>query len=130
MLLGGATEETVLANILGTQEFFNRAQTLVASGSANERYVQALYQLLLGRSGSASEVSGQAALIATVGRAGVAQGLLSSGEYRTNLTNAYYEILLHRVPSAAEVAGWLNLNLDQDTQRVDIETSIEFFNNG
>jgi hypothetical protein len=130
MLLGGSTEETVLANILGTQEFFNRAQTLVASGSANERYVQALYQLLLGRSGSASEVSGQAALIATVGRAGVAQGLLSSGEYRTNLTNAYYEILLHRVPSAAEVAGWLNLNLDQDTQRVDIETSIEFFNNG
>jgi hypothetical protein len=130
MLLGGATEETVLANILGTQEFFNRARTLVDSGSANERYVQALYQLLLGRSGSASEVAGQAALIATVGRAGMAQGVLSSGEYRSNLTNAYYEILLHRVPSAAEVAGWLNLNLDQNTQRIDTETSIEFFNNG
>jgi hypothetical protein len=131
MLLNGATEETALGGILASQEFFNRAQTLVGTGTANERYIQALYQLLLGRSGSAAEVSGQAALIASIGRAGVAQGILTSGEYRTNLINTYYEVLLHRVPSAAEVAGWFALNLDQGTQRLDIETgSIEFFNDG
>src|SRR5262249_15324481 len=40
----GQTEEQVLSDFLSSNEFFNRAQTLVGSGTPQERYVQSLYQ--------------------------------------------------------------------------------------
>src|SRR5262249_39827962 len=55
-LLSGQTEETMLGGFLGTPEFFNRAQTLIASGTQNERFVSALYLLLLDRTPSAGEI--------------------------------------------------------------------------
>src|SRR5262249_53537443 len=57
-LLGGATEEQVLSQILGSTEFFNHAQSLIGGSDANTNYVQALYQLLLGRTGSSADVAG------------------------------------------------------------------------
>ena len=56
-LLSGQTEEQVLSILLGSQEFFNRAQTLAGSGTADERFVKALYQLLFNRTPGANEVS-------------------------------------------------------------------------
>src|SRR5262249_23770677 len=42
-LLAGATEEQALDGILGSAEFYNRAQRLVRSGTPDQRYVEALY---------------------------------------------------------------------------------------
>jgi len=55
LLQSGASEETALSAIMGSQEFFDRAQSLVATGSPNERFVQSVYQIVLHRSGSASD---------------------------------------------------------------------------
>src|SRR5205823_8901708 len=57
-LAAGAGEEQVLGGLLASDEFFNRAQTLVPSGTPNERFVRALYQLLLERPAGPSELTG------------------------------------------------------------------------
>src|SRR5262249_9660592 len=62
-LRAGATEEAVLGGILGSQEFLTRAQTLIATGTQQERFVQALYLLLLNRTAGAGEVAGQVAAL-------------------------------------------------------------------
>src|SRR6185503_19115655 len=50
-LLAGMSEEQVLSQLLGGTDFFQRAQTLIGGSDANANFVQALYQLLLGRTG-------------------------------------------------------------------------------
>src|SRR5262249_30194433 len=72
LLLQGQTEEHVVSDILGTQEFFNHAQTLVVSGAPQVRFVQALYQLLLKRTGSSSEVAAWVNALPQLGQQGVA----------------------------------------------------------
>jgi hypothetical protein len=98
MLLQGQTEEQVLSRILGSQEFFNHAQTLIASGTPQERLVQALYQLLLKRAGSPGEVAGWIKVLPQLGAQGMALDFLTSSEFRINLFTSYYNTLLHRAP--------------------------------
>ncbi len=130
LLLQGQTEEKVLSGILGSTEFFNHAQTLVASGTPPERYVQALYQLLLERTGSAAEVAGWVNVLPQLGQQGVALGFLTSTEFRIDVITSYYNTLLHRAPDVAGLIGWVVSGLDVDTVRLDIESSGEFFTNG
>src|SRR5262249_5701530 len=108
LLQSGQSEEQVLCQILGDRqhEFYDRAQTLVGSGSADQRYLRALYQVLLGRSGTAAEVAAWVQALPSVGAQGVAQGFLSSTEYRTDLAGSYYNALLHRPPDPA-LADWV-----------------------
>jgi hypothetical protein len=129
-LLGIQSEEQVLSEFLSSDEFFNRAQTLGFGGTPSQNYVQALYDLLLGRTGSAAEVAGWVNALSALGRAGVVLGFLQSGEYRTITVTGYYHDLLHRLPSAAEVAAWVFSALDTRTIRVSFEASPEFFSNG
>src|SRR5262249_54979006 len=58
LLQAGQTEEQVLSQILGNSghEFYDRAQTLGFGGTADQNYVRALYQALLNRTASNSEV--------------------------------------------------------------------------
>src|SRR5262249_42182878 len=63
-LLAGTTEEQGLSGLLASQEFYDRAQTLITSGTADERYVQALYRVLLGRAASGGEVAASVPLLA------------------------------------------------------------------
>ena len=109
-MLHGAGEETVLAGILGSEEFLQRVQGLTSSGTAEQRYIQALYLLLLQRTGSAAEVSGWVPAVASAGRAAVALGFLRSPEYCSDMVQTYYADLLHRAtsPSPAEVSPWVN----------------------
>jgi CSLREA domain-containing protein len=130
LLLQGQTEETVLSGILGSTEFFNHAQTLVGSGTAQERFVQALYQLLLNRTGSASELAGWVNQLPQLGQKGVALGFLDSTEFRVDLITSYYSNLLHRTPDLGGQAHWVLSGQDVDTVRLNIESSIEFFSNG
>jgi hypothetical protein len=130
MLLQGQTEEQVLSRILGSQEFFNHAQTLIASGTPQERLVQALYQLLLKRAGSPGEVAGWIKVLPQLGAQGMALDFLTSSEFRINLFTSYYNTLLHRPPDTIGLVNWILSNLDADTVRLGIESSAEFFANG
>jgi hypothetical protein len=122
----GQTEEMVLSYILSSPEFYSRAQMLVAAGSPAERYVLALYQLLLHRTASPAEVASWVNL----GRQQVAAGFLRSQEFRTALIQGYYDGLLHRSGAPYEVNGWVLSVQDASRVRATFETSAEFFNNG
>jgi hypothetical protein len=136
-LVNGAREEDVLAQILGSQEFFNRAPTLPGVGggpATNSTFVRALYVLptLLNRQPSTSEVNFWVGQIPTLGRAGVALQILASAEYRTNIVRGYYINLLGRPanpgPSQAEINGWVFSGLDITSIRVGFLSSLEYFN--
>jgi hypothetical protein len=130
-LQAGQSEEQVLSQILGSTEFFNHAQTLGFSGSANAQFVQALYQLLLNRTPGTAEVNAQvAALTNGVSRQTLALGFLQSQEYRGDAVAADYANLLHRTGSANDVNAWVFSNLDLASIRLAFEGSAEFFTNG
>jgi hypothetical protein len=128
-LLQGRAEEAVLGDILGGPEFLGRAQTLVSGGAADERFVRALYQTLMGRAPADGEVAYWLDQLPQLGAAGVAQGFLRSAEYRTYLAESYYDVLLHR-PSDAGRDFWVFSDLDATTMRVGFEATPEFFVNG
>jgi hypothetical protein len=133
LLQAGVTEEQVLAEILGDpvgHEFFDRSQGLVSNGTPNERFVQALYQVLLGRAGSGSEVAGWTAVLdsqGAAGRPGVVLGFLDSTEYRGDVVAGYYSTLLRRTASPEEVNGWVFSGLDLRAVRIAIEASPEYY---
>lgn len=130
MLLAGVSEEVTLSGILGSAEFFARAQTLIAAGTPDERFVRALYLLLLDRTASAAEVAGHVANIASRGRNGVAQDFLFSAELRTNLIEVYYNTLLHRAVDGDGLNSWFSSGFDATNLRTGIESSNEFFQQG
>ena len=120
-------EEQVLSDILGGSEFFARAQALAPSGTPTERYVQALYQALLGRPGGGAEVAGWDAQVAALGTQGVALDFLFSREFRADQFEGYYNALLHRPDDPAGLAFWANSPLDMGTARLGFEASAEFY---
>jgi hypothetical protein len=131
-LLQTETQEQVLGAILGDRghEFYNRAQTLVASGTPDQRYVQALYQVLLGRQAAGAEVAGWIAALPALGLPGIATSFLEGQEFRTDQFEGYYNGLLHRADDPAGLQGWLNTRLDIRAVRVAFEGGQEFFTNG
>jgi hypothetical protein len=129
-LLVGQTEELVLSQILASQEFYNRSQTLISTGTTDQRFAQALYQLLLDRAGSSAEISAQAGLVPSQGRTAVALGILSSQEFRTDDFEGYYNALLHRPADSAGLSNWVMPVFNIGAVRVDMEGSAEFFTFG
>jgi uncharacterized delta-60 repeat protein len=131
-LLNGATEEQALSLFLAGGEFYQRAQTLVSSGTPDERYAQALYMLLLDRTGSAQEVAGQVSALPAAGLTGVALGFLQSVEFRADLVTAYYTVLLHRPADMGSLSAWATSGLDATSMQVGIESvpPFEFNSNG
>jgi hypothetical protein len=103
---------------------------VISAGSADERYVQALYQLLLGRSAGDTELSGWVNALPGLGGAGVALAILQSQEFRTYQFEGYYDALLHRPSDAAGLGGWVSSGLDGYRVRLAFEASAEFFANG
>jgi hypothetical protein len=130
MLLLGQTEEQVLSDILGAPESFNHAQTLGSSGTPQERFVKSLYQLLLNRDGSPSEVAGFVNIFSAIGAQQIALTFLESSEFRMDLAEAYYNALLHRASDAATRSAWAASSLDAATMRVVFDASSEVFTNG
>lgn len=128
LLRSGWSEEWALSVFLSSQEFYGRAQKATGSGTADERYVAALYRVLLGRAGSAEEVDGWVQrVLPAAGRAGVAQGFLTAQEYREIQCGDYYQTLLHRSAGAEELSDWVDSGLDTLSVRVGVEGSDEFF---
>jgi hypothetical protein len=129
-LLQGASRSQVLGEVLGSDEFYARAQNLIGSGSADERYVQALYQVLLGRTGDAPSVQSAVGALPSAGRHAVVLGILNSAEFRTDQVAGYYNELLHRPGADTEVSGWVASGLDLATILVSFEASTEFTTGG
>jgi hypothetical protein len=127
LMLNGETEEQIIAGILSSPEFYARAQTLISSGTPDERFVQALYQLLLNRTASSAEVSSWVSQIPAIGRFGVALGFLESVEFRAGAITAFYAEFLQRSPDSPGLAGWLGSSLDLEHIRMGFESSGEFF---
>jgi hypothetical protein len=96
----------------------------------DQNYVQALYQLLLGRQGGDAEVAGWVGALPQLGTQGVALGFLQSQEFRTDQFEGYYNALLHRPDDPAGLNGWVMSNLDMHAVRLGFEASPEFFANG
>jgi hypothetical protein len=135
LLLAGQSEEQTLGQILGAVggEFYQRAQTLIPQGSADQRFVQALYQVLLGRSAGSAELAGWLAALPGLGRAGVPQALLQSAEARNDVFEGYYEALLHRPSSGTDqpfLSNVIGSSVDDHSVRLLFESSAEFFSNG
>jgi hypothetical protein len=131
LLENGATEEQVTAGILSSPEFAAHANALIGGATADANFVQALYKLLLNRTGSSSEVNAWLGALPN-GRAFVALGFLASPEYRTDVVTQFYGTLVDRstAPAAREVAGWVNSGLDILAIDVGFASSPEYFLNG
>jgi hypothetical protein len=129
-LLLTQTQEQVLSQILGGVEFFNRAQTLTSSGTPDERYVAALYMVVLNRQGGDLEVAGWLTQLPTIDLQQAALGFLQSFEYRFDTIMDDYTGLLHRPPATAEAEGWQATGEDIATLRIGFESSSEFFTKG
>ena len=133
LLQQGQTEEQVLSMILASQEFYTRAQTLIATGSADERYVQALYGLLLDRTGEPEGTAAWLGGLPSLGRQGVALGFLagpSGSEFRMDQFEGYYDALLHRPSDQPGLNDWVFSNLDMSAVRIGFEATTEFYTNG
>jgi streptogramin lyase len=129
----GATDEQIVAQILSSDEFFNFANnSLINTGTSNQRFVSALYLVLLNRTPSNAELQNEVSQLAALGRQGLASTFLSSAEYRGDIIRGYYSTLLHRAapPSPAEVNSWVLSGLDLKRIRIGFEDSLEFFLKG
>ncbi|HUY33447.1 MAG TPA: DUF4214 domain-containing protein [Pirellulales bacterium] len=99
---GGLTDQELEAGFVASDEFFNKA------GGTNSDWVDAVYQLLLGR---AADQNGQsfwdARLAAGVTRGQVASQIANSQENNTNLINADYFHYLGRAADQGGLTFWL-----------------------
>ena len=126
-LITGQTEEQTLSQILGTPEYLSHAQSLITTGSSQERLVQSLFKLLLNRSAGTSDVASWVNALPQIGQQQLAADFLAEPEYRSDLVNDYYTALLRRPPEQAAIDFWVSSNLSSTKIRAGIESSDEFF---
>jgi hypothetical protein len=100
----GQTEEQVLSEILGSSEFNSHAQALVSAGTAQQRLVTALYEDLLNRSPSTTELAAGVDNLAKIGAQGFALSVLESQEFRTDQLTGFSRVLLP-LPDVAEFSS-------------------------
>ncbi len=100
-------------------------------GDANSRFVDQLYQRLLGRPAEAAGLAGWlAALAQGMTRAQVAAGIESSPEYLTAVVQKAYEQFLHRAGDQGGVTGWVSfLRAGHTIEQMEAEVvgSAEYF---
>jgi hypothetical protein len=98
-LKGGATDESVLAAMLASTDFY------ASAGGTRSGFVEALYRVLLGR---AADPSGLAFWLKELSSGAtpseVAGVVLSSVEYRQDFVTAQYEHFLGRAPDKSELS--------------------------
>lgn len=126
----GSSEEQVLSQFLAAGEFFARAQTLIPSGTPQQRYVQALYNLMLFRNASPTELQNWINRFATLGQAGVAMGILTSVEFRTNQFEGYFNALLHQPSDPVALHNWVAMPKNMRQIRIAFYSTALFFTNG
>ena len=129
--LAGATEEQMLATLLGTQEYLQHSGAIVGGTSSNNTFIQALYRQLLNRTASSGEVNYWGGTLPALGRSGVAAFFLGSADYRGIQVGSYYTSLLHRSTApSTDVSFWTHSGLDLCTIRIFFEGTNEYAVNG
>jgi hypothetical protein len=129
-LAQGTTEELILAGILGSPEYYERAQLLfpsVPEQTRDARFVHSLYQLLLGRGPSSSEVFAWLNEISRTHRGAVAHTFVRSAEFRGRVIDANYRTFLQRDADTAGRQGWVSSLLNLTQIREGFASSIEFY---
>jgi hypothetical protein len=102
-LLQGGTLEAVAEGMVSSPEYF------ADHGSTNTGYVTGLYNQVLNRAPSQSELDGWVnALNGGESRMAVAVAFLTSTEYRTDLVQNDYSLYLGRAADANGLTNWLN----------------------
>jgi CSLREA domain-containing protein len=103
-LASGASDETVAAELIGSDEFYQ------TNGGTNAGFLAALYQDALGRAIDAGgESNWENALQNGTTRAQVATAIFGSAEYQGDVVQAAYQNLLSRAPTSTELANGLSL---------------------
>lgn len=125
--LATQTEEAVLKTIVGSDEFYNRAQTIGFGGTPDENYVRELYRTLLGRTASTVEVTSQVNELHKIGKEALSLSFLQSTEYRGNFIRGFYINLLNRYGTQKEIDFWLASTLDKRAMRLYFESAPEYF---
>jgi hypothetical protein len=147
-LLKGVPLEKVMASLLASPDFLQRARTLVpAATDDNSTYIEGLYIVLLGFVPSSGEVSTWTARLPRVGKMKMALNFLSFPFFRQRFASALYITdltlsptafvtglpnLLHRAtpPSSSELAPLIVPHNDLLTILAEVAGSNEFFTNG
>lgn len=97
----GASEEQVIANVVGAQEYFSKA------GGTNQAFLSKAYQDLLGRDPDAGSNAFLTALQnGSKSRGQVAFDILSSDEGRNRFITQSYVTYLNRQPTTADLTFW------------------------
>jgi hypothetical protein len=76
--------------------------------TADEQFVQSVFNDFLGRSGTIDELDGWVALLKSVGNAGVGNAILHSSEALARLVDSFYVRFLGRPADSAGESGWVN----------------------
>jgi serpin B len=126
LLLAGRPQEQVQSLILSSAEFISHAQTLVSTGTQPQRFVQALDQVLLGRTADGTELDAQVGNRTNLSPQSVALAFLHSPEYRSDMVMHDYVELLRRQADSAGLQGWVGSGMDLGSVSQGFERSPEF----
>jgi streptogramin lyase len=132
LLQHGFTEEQVIDVMVSGPEFAGHANTMVGGANPDSNFIQELYQVLLNRAPTPSELNAWLGALPLLGRAGLAAELLASPEYRTDVITPLFSRLLDRTtpPAPGEVSGWVHTGLDLLGIEAAFAESPEFIKNG
>jgi hypothetical protein len=113
-VLAGGTFEQVAERLVSSQEFFE------LQGGTNPGFITGLYQDVLDRKPSATELAGwELVLDSGTSRDTVAVAFLTSQEYRTDLVRTDYLTFLQRPADSGGLEAWVNaLNAGASDQEV------------
>jgi subtilisin-like proprotein convertase family protein len=125
LLLQGSGEEVVLSGILSSPEYLLRAGLGTPRA---ERFVEQLFEDVLGRTAAPAEVLLWTQAAQVQGRDVAAELVLNSWEARTRDVLSDYFTLLGRQsqPAEAEIDGWVFSPFDRTGMRAGLESSQEF----
>jgi hypothetical protein len=128
--LNSETEEQVVIVFLSSTEFFNRAQTLVATGTPDERFITAAFQFVLNRAPTSQELAARVNQLATSGATAVVTDLVESVEFRSEMVSAFFGVALHRDIDAGTMLTFATSDLDLRSLRDLVLASDEAFDEG
>jgi hypothetical protein len=81
--------------------------TASAQLSADQQFVQAVFNDFLGRSGALDELNGWVAVLPTIGNTGAANSIIRSPEALTRLVDGFYQKYLGRTADPAGAQAWV-----------------------
>jgi hypothetical protein len=127
-LQSSAAPEEQLVRVLSNSAVDRRGLGLAPFEPAE--FVTRIYQQLLLRAPTGTEMSAALSLINTQGAGELGYRLITSSEYRGLAVDSYYRRILRRSPTATERSAAVASALDLTSLRVQIEAGAEFYDTG